>query len=155
RKIALLSLVRLLQEHTDDFTVNLPHLRQNYIRKGLRRIQGRRDEDGKLIEPWLKTEFTDKGDHVKVQSFDINRNTANLNRLTPRRVRLVQADNGKQITEVAGIKLDGLKTYNNYTLVTDGELNVRTLMIRISKKELFDRLRDEGVLEQDGKPATR
>jgi Mg-chelatase subunit ChlD len=152
KKIALLSLVAILAEHKDGFEVNFEHLRQNYIRRGLRRLQGTRDESGKLQEPWLRTEFTDKADHVRIQSFDINRNTANLNILIPRKVRLMQTADGKEIKQVAGIKLDNLTNFNNYTIVGDGELNVKTLKIRISEKALFDRLSAEGVLEVDGQP---
>ncbi len=154
-KIPLLALVRVLEEHKGGFLVNFEHLRQNYIRKGLRRVQGTRDESGKLVEPWLKTEFAEKGDYVTVQSFDINRNTANLNVLIPRKVRLVTADGGKEIKEVAGVKLDNLTTFNNYTIVSDGELNVRTLKIRISEKALFDRLVAERVLEVEGAPVAK
>jgi hypothetical protein len=31
------------------------------------------------VEPWLKTELVDRSNHVRVASFDINHNTANLN----------------------------------------------------------------------------
>ena len=154
RKIPLLSLVRILAEHKDGFMVNFEHLRQNYVRRGVRRVQGTRDADGKLVEPWLKTELADKGTHVRVGSFDINRNTANLNILIPRHVKLVQAADGKVIPSVAGVKLDDLTTFNNYTVVGDGELNVRTLKVKFTERKLFDLLQAEGVLEIDGKPAT-
>lgn len=150
KKIPLLALVRILDEHKNAFSVQFEHLRQNYVRRGLRRVQGTRDEAGKLVEPWLKTEFAEKADYVRVQSFDINRNTANLNILIPRKVKLVQAADGKAIDSVAGVKLDGLTNFNNYTVVGDGELNVKTLKIRIDDKALFDRLNAEGVLEVDG-----
>ena len=153
RKISLLGLMNILQEHKDGFLVNFEHLRQNYIRRGLRRVQGTRDADGKLVEPWLKTDLIDAGNYVRVSSFDINRNTANLNILIPRRVRLVQAADGKPIEQVAGVKLDNLTTFNNYTVVGDGELNVRTLRIKISDPKLYERLAAEGVLEVDGVPA--
>ncbi len=153
RRISLLGLVQILAEHKGGYEVNLHHLRENYVRRGLRRVQGTRDEDGKLIEPTLKTEYTDAGDYGRVSSYDINRNTANLNMLISRPVRLVPAGGGKPITEVAGIKLDKLTTFNNYTLVGDGELNVKELKVRISDKKLFERLCAEGVLEKDGQPA--
>jgi Mg-chelatase subunit ChlD len=150
RKIALLDMMRLLAENREGFLVNFEHLRQNYVRRGLRRVQGERDAEGKLIEPWLKTEFTDKNDYVRISSVDINRNTANLNILIQRPVRLVRVSDGKPINAVAGVKLDKLTTFNNYTVVGDGELNVPTLRIRISDRKLYDRLTAEGVLEQDG-----
>jgi Mg-chelatase subunit ChlD len=154
-RISVLRLAALLAEHRDGFEVNLPHLRDHYVRRGLRRVQGTRDEAGNLVEPTLKTEFTDKGDYARVSSFDINRNTANLNVLITRPVRLVPAAGGRPITEVAGIKLDRLTTFNNYTLVGDGELNLKELMVRVSNKKLFERLAEEGVLEQDGRPAAK
>jgi Mg-chelatase subunit ChlD len=154
-RISVLRLAALLAEHRDGFEVNLPHLREHYVRRGLRRVQGTRDDSGKLIEPTLKTEFTDKGDWAHVSSFDINRNTANLNMLVTRPVRLVPAAGGKPITEVAGIKLDKLTTFNNYTIVGDGELNLKEMKVRVSDKKLFDLLVAEGVLEQDGQPAKK
>jgi Mg-chelatase subunit ChlD len=155
RKISLLALVGILGEHGGDWLLDLEHLQQNYTRRGLRRVQGVRDESGKLIEPWLKPELVEPGDWVKVQSFDVNRNTANLNVLIPRKVRLVPKDGGSPITEVAGVSLDNLNIFNNYTLVGDGELNVRTLRIRITARGLFDRLKGEGVLEtESGEPPT-
>jgi Mg-chelatase subunit ChlD/molybdopterin biosynthesis enzyme MoaB len=154
-RISVLELAHLLGQHRSDFTLNLEHLKSNYVRRGLRRVQGTRDDSGKLIEPTLKTEFTDKGDYAPVSSFDINRNTANLNMLIARSVQLVPRTGGKPIKEVAGIKLDKLSTFNNYTMIGDGELNVPTLKIRISSRELFDTLKKEGVLEVDGQPAAK
>ncbi len=152
-RLSVLALARLLDQHKSDFVVNLKHLKSNYVRRGLRRIPGTRDDNGQLIEPALKTEFTDKGDYVPVSSFDINHNTANLNMLIARPVRLVPRGGGEPIEEVAGIKLDKLMLFESYTMVGDGELNVPSLKVRISGRELFDTLKQEGVLEVDGKPA--
>lgn len=154
-RIPLLTLVGILGEHRDGFLVNMKKLQQDYVRRGLKRIQGSRDENGNLVKPWLKTENVDDSDYAKVSSFDINRNTANLNMLVPRRVRLVTVEGGKPINEVAGIPLTDLTTFNNYTLVGDGELNVKSLAIRVNQKPLYDKLAEAGVLELDGKPAAK
>lgn len=154
RRIPLLSLIDILRDHLEGFQVNFDHLRQNYVRRGLRRVQGTRDATGQLVEPWLRTELVERGPYVHVGSFDINHNTASLNMLIPRKVRLVQTADGTPIDQVAGVRLDDLSTFNNYTLVADGELNVRTLQLRFSDRGLFERLQREGVLEVDGKPAT-
>lgn len=148
-RISVLALAHLLGQHRHEFTVNLEHLKANYVRRGLRRVQGTRDDNGKLIEPALKTEFADKGDYAPVSSFDINRNTANLNMLISRPVQLVPRSGSKPITQVAGIKLDKLMTFTNYTLIGDGELNIPTLKIRLSSRELFDTLKKEDALETD------
>src|SRR5215469_6623176 len=154
-RISVLALAALLGRHKNDFVVNLEHLKSNYVRRGLHRVPGTRDDSGKLIEPALKTEFIDKGDYAPVSSFDINRNTANLNMLITRPVQLVPRNGGKPIKEVAGIKLDKLMTFNNYTMIGDGELNIPNLKIKISSRELFDTLKKEGVLEADGQPAEK
>src|SRR5207249_1999911 len=133
---------------------NLQHLQENYRRRGLRRLQGERDkETGKLTEPWLKTEVVDPDPFVKVSSFDVNRNTATLNFLMPRRVRLLPREGGAPITNVAGVSLDRLSIFNNYTVVSDGEINVPAIQLKISDKALFDKLSQAGVLEHNGAPA--
>lgn len=153
-RLPLLALMRLLGEQRNAFTINLKKLQQNYRRRGLKRIEGSRDENGNLVKPWLRTEYSDGAEYVPIQSFDINRNTASLNMLISRRVQLVPADGGAPIKEVAGISLDQLSTFNNYTVVSDGELNIPSLQIRISQKKLFDQLQKEGVLFLDGRPVT-
>lgn len=152
-RIAVVKVISLLEAHLGEFLVNLPYLAQHYKRRGIKRLQGTRDEKGNLVPPTLKTEVADKEEFVRVSSFDVNRNSATLNMLISRRVNLVPAKGGAPITEVAGIKLD-LRTFNYYTLVGDGELNVDKLKIRITGKALFDALAKEGVLEnEDGTPA--
>jgi Mg-chelatase subunit ChlD len=151
----IVTLVGILAEHRDGFLVNMKQLLKDYQRRGLKRVQGTRDENGNLVKPWLKTEDVDAGDYAQVGSFDINRNTANLNVLIPRKVRLVAVADGKPVTEVAGVPLNNLTTFNNYTLVGDGELNVKALTLRINQKPLYEKLSAAGVLEQDGKPAAR
>jgi hypothetical protein len=68
---------------------------------------------------------------------------------------LVRKDTGKPIDAVAGVKLDKLSTFNNYTMVSDGELNVPNLTVKLSDKKLYDELTKAGVLEQNGKPAAK
>src|SRR5262249_33087382 len=126
-----------------------------YVRRGLKRIQGTRDENGNVVEPTLKTEFVNKDDYLPISSFDINRNTATMNMMLTRKVTLVPAKGGKPIPQVAGIKLESLGTFNNYALVGDGELAVPYLKVKISDKSLFEKLVNEGVLEVDGQPATK
>ena len=154
KRMPFVGVVRLLEDHADEYLVNLPYLQEHYTRRGVKRLQGSRDENGNLMEPWLKTEYVDKDEYVRVSSFDVNRNAATMNMLISRRVKLVKMKGGETIPEVAGVKLDQLRTFNNYTLVGDGELNVQNLKLKISGKKLFDALVKEGVLEnEDGTPA--
>ncbi len=154
-KIPFLSLVKVLEDHRNGFVINRKALQEIYVRRGLKRIPGVRGDDGKVTEPTLTTEFVNEDDYLPISSFDVNRNTATMNMMLTRRVRLVPAKGGKPITEVAGIKLDNLTTFNNYTLVGDGELNVSYLKVKISDKSLFEKLQKEDVLEADGAVATK
>ena len=153
RRIPLLNLIKILDDNRTNFTINRQALQDVYIRRGLKRLQGTRDENGNLVEPTLKTEFVNADEYLPISSFDVNRNTATLNMMLTRKVRLVPAAGGPPITQVAGITLDNLSTFNNYTLVGDGELNVPYLKLRITDKKLFAALQTAGVLEADGAPA--
>ncbi|WP_439631538.1 VWA domain-containing protein [Gemmata sp.] len=155
KKIPFLELVNILDANRANFVINREALTAVYVRRGLKRVTGTRDENGKVVEPTLKTEFVNDDTYLPIASFEINRNTASMNMMLTRKVRLVPAAGGAPITEVAGIKLDNLSTFNNYTLVGDGELTVPYLKVKISEKSLFDKLANEGVLEVDGAPATK
>lgn len=153
RKLSVLDVISILSDYRQGFQVDLEHLSANYVRRGLRRVVGTRDENGNLQKPWLKTELVEKDRFVSASSFDINRNTATINMLLSRKVRLVRVDDGTPIEEVAGIKLDSLRTFNNYTLVGDGELNVQRLRLKIKDQTLFDLLEGNDLLYNDeGEP---
>ncbi|HEY1192257.1 MAG TPA: vWA domain-containing protein [Gemmata sp.] len=155
KKIPFLTLINLLDANRGNFVINREALTAVYVRRGLKRLQGERQADGSIKEPTLKTEFVNEDKYIPISSFDVNRNTATMNMMLTRKVRLVPAAGGAPITEVAGIKLDDLSTFNNYTLVGDGELTVPYLRVKISGKSLFDKLTNEGVLEVEGAPATK
>lgn len=152
-KISLLELLKIFEEHRHNIIINLKHLQKNYQRKGIKRVKGARDENGSLVKPWLMTEYIDKSEYVGMGSFEINRNTATINMLITRKVRLVKAEDKTPIIDVAGLLVNDLVTFNNYTLVNDGEVNVKSLQVKISSKKAFDLLKEKGVLEKDGSPA--
>lgn len=156
KKIPFLTLINLLDVNRGNFVINRKALTEVYVRRGLKRINGTRDKDtGTVTKPWLETEFVSEDEYLPISSFDVNRNTATMNMMLTRKVKLVPAGGGAPIEQVAGIKLDNLSTFNNYTLVGDGELTVPYLRIKISNKSLFDKLANEGVLEVDGQPAAK
>lgn len=152
-KISLLELIKILEENSNSLIINLKHLQDNYQRKGLKRVEGKRDENGNLVKPWLKTEALDSGEYVRMGSFAINQNTATINLLLTRKVKLVKVADGTAINEVAGILVTDLNTFNNYTIVSDGELNVKSLRVKISSKKVFDSLKKLGVIAKDGSSA--
>ncbi len=149
-KITVIELVNLLAQHQKSIIINLKHLQENYRRRGVKRLAGKRDEQGNLIEPELKTTPIDGNEYVQMGSFDINRNTATINMLITRHVKLVKKEDESQISEIAGILVNDLKTYNNYTIVSDGEININYLRVKINHQQVFELLKSQGVLEKDG-----
>lgn len=152
-KISLLELIEIFEENSNSIIINLKHLQENYQRKGLKRIEGKRDENGNLVKPSLKTEFIDGGEYVRMGSFAINQNTATINMLITRKVKLLKVEDGTLIAEVAGVLVTDLNTFNNYTMVSDGEVNIKSLRLKISSKAVFDLLKKCGVIEKNGSPA--
>ncbi|RUT08322.1 hypothetical protein DSM106972_014900 [Dulcicalothrix desertica PCC 7102] len=145
-KISLLELIKILEEHRNSIIINFKHLQENYQHQGIKRIKGVRDTKGDLIEPWLKTQYIDAGEYVDMGTFELNRNTATINMLIKRRVKLVTAEDKTPIIEVAGLLANDLYTFNNYTVVSDGEVNIRSLRVKISAKKTFDLLKAKGVI---------
>ena len=145
--LSVLGVLSILGDFASDIEVDVDvdALRTGYKKRGIKRIPGVRQPDGTVVAPWVKTAFRDTGSFVRVSSFDINRNNATINMLLNRAVNLVNAADNTVISEVAGVKLD-LKSFNNYTLVGDGALNVGRLSVRIANKRLFRALVSAGVL---------
>ncbi len=149
-KISLVELLKILEENRQSIILNLKQLRKNYQRKGIKRVPGYRDENGSLIKPLLTTEFIDQGEYVGMGSFEMNRNSATINMLISRGVRLIEAEENTSMFEVAGVLLKDLAIFSNYTIVCDGKVNVKSLQVKISRKKVFDLLKEKGVLEKDG-----
>jgi Mg-chelatase subunit ChlD len=148
-RISLLELIKIFEEYRSNIIINLKHLQDNYQRKGIKRVNGVRDENGNLVKPWLRTEYIDIGEYVGMGGFEINHNTATINMLVSRKVKLVKSDDKTPIIEVAGLLVNDLAAFNNYTIVSDGEVNVKSLKIKISNKKAFDLLKKAGILESE------
>ncbi|MCV3215716.1 VWA domain-containing protein [Plectonema radiosum NIES-515] len=148
-RISLLELIKIFEEYRSNIIINLKHLQDNYQRKGIKRVNGVRDENGNLVKPWLTTEYIDIGEYVGMGGFEINHNTATINMLVSRKVKLVKSDDKTPIIEVAGLLVNDLAAFNNYTIVSDGEVNVKSLKVKISNKKAFDLLKKAGILETD------
>ncbi|HEY9852807.1 MAG TPA: hypothetical protein V6D28_25260 [Leptolyngbyaceae cyanobacterium] len=146
---SLLELVKLLEENRKHIIVNFQHLQEKYHRQGLKRIKGYRDEKGDLFEPLIKAESMDSGEYVRIVSFKLNRHTATLNMLITRPVKLVKSADGNPLAEVAGLLFTNVETFNNYTIVSNGEVNLKSLQIKISNKKVFELLKEKGVIETE------
>jgi hypothetical protein len=59
---------------------------------------------------------------------------------------LVKTEDQTPIIEVAGLLVNDLNTFNNYTIVSDGEVNIKELKVKISSKKAFDALKLAGMI---------
>jgi Mg-chelatase subunit ChlD len=149
-RTSVLEVCRLLDEHREHLIVNRTHLEEHYRRRGLRRVPGTRDRKGNLVKPWLKTRPLASGEYAHVQSLDIAHRAADINLLLTQRVQLVRAEDGTPVGEVAGILLDDLAEYHAYTLVSDGEVNVPELRLKIGSPQTFAALQEQDVFGREG-----
>lgn len=148
----LLDIVEVLNRYTRDIRLNLPVLRKNYVSRGLKRVNGKRDETGILVPPTMRTEFISTDPWVQVNGFDTNRNRANINMRVRRDIRLVNNETDEVVSEVAGVPLRNLSAFNNYTVVGNGEVCVPSIEIKISSKKAFRALKALNVVEGDFEP---
>ncbi len=144
--LSLLELINILEEHRNNIIINLKKLQEQYQRKSVKRVNGYRDENGKIITPWLRTEEIDCSEYVDMGSFKLNHNTATINMLISRKVKLVKVDDQTPVLEVAGLLVNDLNSFKNYMIVSDGKVNIKSLQVKISSKKTFDLLKTKGVL---------
>jgi len=150
---SVLSVLSALAAHKGSLSVHLPTLLKGYTRRGLKRVAGTRDATGALTRPAVDTKSKVDTEWVAVSGIDLNRDTATANIRLVQDVDLIDRETDKVISEVAGIKL-GLKDYKNYTIVSDGQINIRSLPLRTSDKRCFADLKKLGVVEGDFDPET-
>ncbi|MEH1768531.1 hypothetical protein [Nostoc sp.] len=148
-QISLVELIQIFTQYRNNIIVNIKHLQEHYQRTGIKRVKGVRNENGKLLQPWLRTEYIDNAEYVSMGDFQFNRNTATLNMLIKRKVKLAKFEDQTPTIEVAGLLVNDLNTFNNYTIVSDGKINVKSLVVKISSKKAFDLLKEKGILDAE------
>ncbi|MEH2465717.1 MAG: hypothetical protein V7K23_18695 [Nostoc sp.] len=146
-QISLLELIQIFAEYRNNIIINIKHLQEDYQRTSIKRIKGVRNENGELLQPWLQTEYIDNAEYVGMGKFQFNRNTATINMLVKRQVKLTKFEDQTPTLEVAGLMVNNLNSFNNYTIVSDGKINVKSLKIKISSKKAFDLLKEKGVVD--------
>ncbi|MHC5818676.1 MAG: hypothetical protein ACYT04_23030 [Nostoc sp.] len=146
-QISLVELIQILTQYRHNIIVNIKHLQEHYQRTGIKRVKGVRNENGELLQPWLRTEYMDNAEYVGMGEFQFNRNTATINMLLKRKVKLAKFEDQTPTLEVAGLLVNDLNSFNNYTIVSDGKINVKSLQVKISSKKAFDLLKEKGVLD--------
>lgn len=158
-KATVLDVLGVLDTYKSSVRVNVEELGKVYKRRGLKKVAGVRKEDGTLVPPVVTTIDRNPNAYLPLASVDVNRNTATVNILLVKPVRLVKdlvkTEHGETYTpvdEVAGIALDGLKDFKNYTIVGDGVVCTPVLQCKISDQRCFKALTDLGVVTGDFNP---
>jgi hypothetical protein len=150
---SVLKVLSVLDQHSKSLSVNLKVLLAGYKRRGLKKVPGVRLEDGTLQVPTVESRYrTANEEWVTVNGFELNRNTATVNMLVSQPIDLFPHGGNARIASVSGVGLDGLKSFNNYTLVSDGSLNVGQIMLKTSDKRCFRELKDLGVVTGEYAP---
>lgn len=149
---SVLEVIQVLASYPGALSLDVPTFSASYQRKGVQRIPGTR-QGSEVIPPRVKVANRDASNFAKVTSFDLNRSTASANMTVARPVKLISAATEQEITEVAGVQLD-LNSFNSYSLVSDGSLNVAVLPVRISDKRLHKALCAKGILPEGAFAAT-
>ncbi len=154
---SLLSVLAVLDKYRSSVRINVDTLLKTYTRRGLKKVPGTRikegDDKGK-IEPVTSLLMTHRkvGDHTaQVASIDINRDTATVNIKTVEDGILFDVVADEAVAEIEGIQLD-LKSFRNYTIVGDGQVNVPVLPLRLGDKRCFAALLNLGVVTGDFDP---
>ncbi|MDZ8068424.1 MAG: hypothetical protein RMY64_22810 [Nostoc sp. DedQUE08] len=148
-KISLVELIQIFAQYRNNIIINIKHLQEHYQRTGIKRIRGIRNENGELLQPWLTTEYIDNAEYVDMGEFQLSRNAATINMLIKRRVKLAKLEDQTPTIEVAGLLVNDLNAFNNYTIVSDGKINVKSLQVKISSKKVFDLLKQKGILDAE------
>ena len=142
---SVLEVLTYLDAHTENLSVNLPALVSGYKRRGVKRIPGTRLPDGTVEEPTVFSKNREGDGWVRVNGFELNRNTATVNVLLSQSMDMFAKGSTTRIASVAGVSLDNLRSFNNYTLVGDGNLNVQSLTLRTADQKVIDGLRALGL----------
>lgn len=137
---SVLEVLTYLNAHTSTLSVDLAAFTKSYKRRGIKRIPGTRLADGTVEEPTVVSRYRDGDGWAKVNSFDLNRNTATINMLVSQPIDLFKKGENTRVASVAGVSLDDLKSFNNYTVVGDGMLNAPTLTLRTADAKTLDGL---------------
>jgi hypothetical protein len=144
--VTVMDVLNVIDENKDGITLNVTEFLKGYKRRGVKRVQGERDDSGVLVEPWLETEVLGEKSLAHISGLDISTTSANASINTTQRCRLIKKADKTPINQVAGVMVDDLKQYRSYNIVADGELVVKEIPVSISTKQAFEALLATGLL---------
>ena len=161
--VTIPELLSILGDNRDAVLVHVPTLMENYQRQGVKRVPGSW-ENGKLVAPRFdvaprRVGLPGSDGWCNMTSVEFNNSEATINLTVSQPVELVdktQTENHTQtldslavyprILDVAGVSLEGLRTYRSYTVVGDGEVRVKSLPIRITRGATWEALARVGAV---------
>lgn len=138
----LLDLCGLLNANLEGFEVNKPALFKGYKRRSEKRCEGEW-VDGALVPSAFTTEPADDSEWTRVLGFEPNKTSATINLKMVEPARLIERSTGQVVKEVAGIKLN-LSSIRALTIVSDGTITAKTLVLRVTDKSLRKSLSEGG-----------
>ena len=144
--VTVLDILDKMSENPGSANLILDMFMKDYKRIGVKKLQGSRDDNGILVEPWLETQSLGDKNLVPIVGIDISTTSANISLKTAKECRLVNKADKTPITNVAGISVASLTIYNNYAIIANGELSTTTIPIMINDKNLFESLKAYNVL---------
>ena len=138
--LTLPELLAVLARHPRGLRVHLPTLARSYRRRGLKRAVGKRLADGTIEAPTYRTVPSRAGTAdegwADLDAVEFNDSEATINLLLSQPVRLCGTITRDIIPSVAGVSLENLREYRNYTVVGDGELCVDRLPCKVTSEKL-------------------
>lgn len=144
----VVDIMRVLRKHRSEVLIHMPTLTGGYKRRSVKKVAGVRNADGSLTLPTYDTvRIESNPEWMKIDAVEVSSTRSTMNLRVAHPVKLVQRDTRSIVREVAGVPLDSLREYNNYTLVGDGEVLVPTLRIRVLNKKVWNELAAMGVVQ--------
>jgi hypothetical protein len=131
---SILKILGILAEAPEGAVLlDVERLMQTYTARGLKRVPGKRAEDGTLIPPPVKAiPRTEEGSPWRaVQSVGMSLNAANATITCVQPIDLQRAADGKLVRQVAGVNLTDLKTFRAYSVIADGAPTIRALRLLV------------------------
>ena len=144
--LTVLKVLSVIDEHKNGISLSLPNFLAKYDRRGIKRIPGERDDNGNLTEPTFDIEYVGEKNCAAIRGLDVSMTSANVSLSVTQKCQLVKKSDRTPIVKVAGIAVDSLQSFRNYTIVGDGELTIDEIPIYFIEVSAFKALSQLGVL---------
>ena len=111
----------------------------NYRRRSVKRVPGKRNEDGSLTPPNAEL-VPRKNARTYVKTLEFNKSDASVQISTETASWVKRLSDGEVLEEVNFVSLDALRDFRSYTLVSSGERNVEVLPLEVYTERAWNAL---------------